>query len=239
MMGGDASVRTKNEKEKVGAVVVSAGQSQRMKGIDKIFADLAGKPLLAWSLDVLQECEAIDEIIVVLRKDSFERERKLLDQHRWSKVIALCRGGARRQDSVREGLNRLTGCTSVVIHDGARPLVTPDLIEKGLEEAKQTGAAVAAVPVKDTIKIASPTSFVEYTPQKDALWSIQTPQVFDFNLISQAHQKVHEDVSDDSTMVEKLGHKVKLYMGSYENIKITTPEDLTLAEAILRERKCA
>lgn len=224
---------------KVGAVVVSAGQSQRMKGMDKTFAGLGGRPLLTWSLDALQKCEAIDEVTLVLHRDSLERGQKLLAQHKWSKITALCQGGDRRQDSVWEGLKRLTGCVWVVIHDGARPLVTPDIIEKGLEQAKQTGAAVAAVPVKDTVKLASPGNFIEYTPQRDKLWSVQTPQVFSFGLISQAHQRIHEDVSDDSMMVESLGHRVKLYMGSYENIKITTPEDLALAESILRKRKCA
>lgn len=223
-------------KGKVGAVVVSAGQSQRMRGINKAFADLAGRPLIAWSLDVLQECEAVDEIVVVLHRDSLERGQELLGQYQWSKGVALCQGGARRQDSVREGLNSLKGCAWVVIHDGARPLVTTDIIEEGLEEVKQTGAAVAAVPVKDTVKVASLDNFVEYTPQRDTVWAVQTPQVFDFGLISRADQQVSGDVSDDSMMVESLGHRVKLYMGSYENIKVTTPEDLALAEAILGKR---
>ncbi|MFP3974948.1 MAG: 2-C-methyl-D-erythritol 4-phosphate cytidylyltransferase [Chloroflexota bacterium] len=226
-------------KGKVGAVIVSAGQSQRMNGINKAFAALAGRPLLTWVLDAFQRCGVVNETVLVLHRDSLDQGQKLLDQYQWSKVVALCQGGARRQDSVQVGLKNLTDCAWVVIHDGARPLVTAEIIERGLEKARQTGAAVAAVPVKDTVKLASPDNLVEYTPQRDTLWSVQTPQVFDFELISQAHQQVSEDVSDDSMMVESLGHRVKLYMGSYENIKVTTPEDLALAEAIVRERECA
>lgn len=226
-------------KGKVGAVIVSAGQSQRMNGINKAFAALAGRPLLTWVLDAFQRCGVVDETVLVLHRDSLDQGQKLLDQYQWSKVVALCQGGARRQDSVQEGLKNLTDCAWVVIHDGARPLVTPDLIERGLEEARQTGAAVAAVPLKDTVKVASSENFVEYTPQRDTLWAVQTPQIFDFELISQAHQQVSGDVSDDSMMVESLGHRVKLYMGSYENLKVTTQEDLALAEAILGERECA
>ncbi len=164
------------------------------------------------------------------------RGQNLAGEHRWSKVSQCCLGGTRRQDSVKEGLRRLTDCRWVVIHDGARPLLDTNLIEKGLAEARENGAAIAAVPVKDTIKTASPDGFVQDTPQRDGLWAVQTPQVFRFDLISRAHEEIPEDVSDDAMMVEKLGHKVKLFMGSYENIKITTPEDLALAAIILRNK---
>ncbi len=193
---------------KIGAIVVSAGQSRRMKGINKAFADLAGRPLIAWSLYALQKCGAIDEIVIVLHRGSLEQGQELLDQYQWSKVIALCQGGARRQDSVREGLERLTGFAWVIIHDGARPLVTSDLIERGLEEAKQTGAAAAAVPMKDTVKVSSPDNFVEYTPQRDTLWAVQTPQVFDFDLIYQSHQQVSEDVNEQVNQISSVAQEV-------------------------------
>jgi len=225
-----------NKEGKVGAVIVAAGKSERMGGIDKLFAQINGKPLLARVVDTFQECNVVDEIVIVLGKENLERGQKMADEQGWSKVTSLCLGGARRQDSVREGLNMLRDCYWVMIHDGARPLITIDTIEKGLTEAQENGAAVAAVPVKDTIKAASPGGFVHTTPLRDTLWAIQTPQVFRFDLIHQAHDEIHEDVTDDATMMEKLGHDVKLYMASYENIKITTPEDMAFAEIILRNR---
>ncbi|MCL0097330.1 2-C-methyl-D-erythritol 4-phosphate cytidylyltransferase [Dehalococcoidia bacterium] len=222
---------------KVGAVIAAAGQGQRMSGVDKVFAELGGKPLLARVLDTFQECLVVDEIVLVLGEENLERGRGLVGSHHWPKVTTTCPGGRRRQDSVKNGLQRLRDCRWVVIHDGARPLVTSDLIERGLAEARESGAAVAAVPVKDTIKRVSRDGWVKETPERDSLWTVQTPQVFLFDLIFQAHQEITEDVSDDATMVERLGHRVKIYRGSYENIKVTTTEDLALAEVILRRKK--
>ncbi|MBT4513174.1 MAG: 2-C-methyl-D-erythritol 4-phosphate cytidylyltransferase [Chloroflexi bacterium] len=222
--------------ERIGAIIVAAGKSERMNGIDKLFTLLDGKPLLAKVIEVFQECDSIDEIIVVLGQENLERTQQMTSQNGWSKVSSQCLGGARRQDSVNEGLKRLNNCQWVIIHDGARPLVTSDIIMKGLAEAHGIGAAVAAVPVKDTIKMTSEEGFVRDTPLRDNLWAVQTPQVFRSDLIIQAHSQITEEVTDDATMVEKLGHEVKLYMGSYQNIKITTPEDLALAEIILRNK---
>ncbi len=129
---------------KVCAVIVSAGTSSRMGGVDKIFADVAGQPIIARVLDVFQGCSLIDGIVVVLSKSNLERGQHLVRESGWSKVIDVCAGGARRQDSVREGLSRLKGCSWVLVHDGARPCVTPDLIERGLAAAQKTGAAIAA-----------------------------------------------------------------------------------------------
>jgi 2-C-methyl-D-erythritol 4-phosphate cytidylyltransferase/2-C-methyl-D-erythritol 2,4-cyclodiphosphate synthase len=221
---------------KVGAVIAAAGQGQRMGGVDKVFAELGGVPLLARVLDTFQECPVVDEIVLVLAEENLERGRGLVGRHHWPKVTTICPGGRRRQDSVRNGLQRLRDCRWVVIHDGARPLVSSDLIERGLAEVRESGAAVAAVPVKDTIKRVS-CGFVQETPQRDSLWAVQTPQVFLFDLIFRAHQEITGDVNDDATMVEKMGQGVKIYVGSYENIKMTTPEDLVLAEGILRRKK--
>lgn len=221
---------------KVGAIVVAAGSSRRMGEVDKIFANLAGKPLLVYTVDVFQRCPSIDQVIIVLSEDKLEEGRKLVEEHRWSKVVEVCPGGVRRQDSVREGLERLSGCQWVVIHDGARPCLEVDLIEKGLKEACQSGAAIAAIPVKDTIKVVSPSSFVEETPVRQSLWAVQTPQVFRFDIICEAYGKAQGEVTDDAALVERLGYKVKLYPGSDTNIKVTTPDDLSIAEAILRNR---
>jgi 2-C-methyl-D-erythritol 4-phosphate cytidylyltransferase/2-C-methyl-D-erythritol 2,4-cyclodiphosphate synthase len=224
-------------RDKVGAVIAAAGQGQRMGGVDKVFAELGGVPLLARVLDTFQECPVVDEIVLVLAEENLERGWGLVGRHRWPKVTTICPGGRRRQDSVKNGLQTLRDCRWVVIHDGARPLVASDLIERGLAEVRESGAAVAAVPVKDTIKMISPDGFVQETPERDTLWTIQTPQVFLFDLIFRAHQEITEDVSDDAMMVERLGHRVRIYRGSYENIKVTTPEDLALAEVILRRKK--
>ena len=153
----------------------------------------------------------------------------------WTKVAQVCAGGRRRQDSVAAGLAEITDCDWVLIHDGARPFVTPELIKRGLESAKETGAAAAAVPVTDTIKLAGDDRIVRETPPRRYLWTAQTPQVFRFALITEAYRKAKGDVTDDASLVERAGYKVKLYMGSYGNIKITTPDDLTLAEVIVQK----
>jgi 2-C-methyl-D-erythritol 4-phosphate cytidylyltransferase len=220
---------------KTGVVIVGAGSSQRM-GRDKVFISLAGKPLLAWSVDFCQTCKLVDQIAIVLNEAKLDLGRKLAAERGWSKVLEICAGGKRRQDSVRQGLNELEDCDWVVIHDSARPFLTTDLIRDGLEAAQATGAAVAAVPIKDTVKLCSSDMMVSKTLNRQELWAVQTPQVFRFDIIAEAHEQIKEDVTDDASMVEHLGRKVKLYMGSYNNIKITTPEDLALAELIAGKR---
>jgi len=223
------------DRAKVGAIIVAAGTSQRMGGVDKLLAPLAERPLLAYTLDAFQRCPSIHQIVVVLREQNRAEVRRLMTREGWTKVSDLCLGGRRRQDSVMAGLGRLNLCEWVVIHDGARPLVTVELIERGLEAAQESGAAVAAVPVTDTIKVATRERFVRCTPDRRDLWAVQTPQVFRFELIAQAYCQARGELSDDAAAVEQLGHRVKLYMGSYDNIKITTPADLVIAEVLLRK----
>ncbi len=218
--------------QQVGAVIVAAGSSQRMGGIDKMLALLSGKPVLAWAVNAFQWCNLIDQIVVVVSKQSLRKCQQLVAEQGWSKVADVCAGGRQRQDSVAAGLSRLNHCHWLVIHDGARPLVTEDLIERGLEAAKETGAAVAAVPVTDTIKVAGKDYIVRETPPRGKLWAVQTPQVFRFDIITEAYRRVKAKVTDDASLVEQLGYKVKLYTGSYDNIKITTPDDLALAEIL-------
>ncbi|UCG82655.1 MAG: 2-C-methyl-D-erythritol 4-phosphate cytidylyltransferase [Dehalococcoidia bacterium] len=219
---------------KVGAIIVAAGTSSRMGGIDKVFATLDGEPLLATVIAVFQNCSAIDKIVVVLARRSLGQGRKLVKDYGWSKVIAICPGGQRRQDSVREGLQRLTDCEWVVIHDGARPCIDTDLIERGLMAARESGAAIAGVPVKDTIKIVSRRRFIQQTPARQSLWAAQTPQVFRYDLIQEAYHHVNNEATDDATLVEQLGYKVEVYMGSYNNIKVTTPDDLAIAKLFIQ-----
>jgi len=211
---------------------VAAGESQRMGGVDKVLALLGGKPVLARTIDVFQSCNSIDRIVVVLSEQNLEPGKRLVAEEGWSKVTEVCPGGQRRQDSVVAGLSRLKDCYWVVIHDGARPLLTEGLISRGLVEAKETGAAVAAVPVTNTIKAVGGDRIVHQTPLRQNLWAVQTPQVFCYHIIAEAYRRAKGEVTDDASLVEQMGGKVKLYMGAYDNIKITTPDDLVLAEAL-------
>jgi 2-C-methyl-D-erythritol 4-phosphate cytidylyltransferase len=204
-----------------------------MAGINKLFAPLRGKPLLAWSVDTCQRYSLIQQIVLVLNDKDLARGRKLKNERGWSKVI-LCSGGARRQDSVREGLRQLGNCDWAMIHDGARPFLTQTLIEDGLKVIGEPGAAVAAVPVKDTIKLAASERLVKETLKRDRLWAAQTPQIFGFDLITRAYENLATEVTDDAAAVERLGYKVQLYMGDYRNIKVTTAEDLALARILAK-----
>jgi 2-C-methyl-D-erythritol 4-phosphate cytidylyltransferase len=219
---------------RVGAIIAAAGESRRMDGVDKIFAPLGGKPALSYVLDAFEQCESISQIIVVVSKNNVAKYRQLIAENKHSKPIGVCAGGKRRQDSVAAGLQKLKDCDWVVIHDGARSLVNKELIERGLAAARETGAAVAAVPVTDTIKIAGDDRIVLETPPRQNLWAVQTPQVFRYVLILKAYQKAKGEVTDDAALVEAMGGKVKLYMGAYDNIKITTKKDLMIAEALLK-----
>jgi 2-C-methyl-D-erythritol 4-phosphate cytidylyltransferase len=222
-------------KSKISAIIVAAGESRRMNGVDKLLAPLAGKPVLAWSIEAFQNNPVIDRIILVNNQKNLEQVQCLKVEKQWSKVAEVCLGGERRQDSVAAGLKLVSDCEWVIIHDGARPLVTQELIERGLEAARETGAAIAAVPVTDTIKLAGNDQFVIGTPPRSNLWAVQTPQIFRFSIIKDAYQQARGDVTDDASLVEQIGNKVKLYMGSYNNIKITTPHDLAVAQLYLKE----
>ena len=217
--------------QKVGAIIVAAGESRRMGGADKMFAKLGGKTILALVVETFQKCNSVDQIILVVNQQNVDKVRQLVAENQWDKITEVCAGGRRRQDSVAAGLSRLKNCHWGVIHDGARPLVTADLIEGGLEAARETGAAVAAIPVADTIKVAGDDRIVHQTPPRQNLWAVQTPQVFRFDIIAEAYKRAKGEVTDDASLVERLGYQVKLYMGSYDNIKITTNHDLLIAEA--------
>ena len=221
---------------RIGAVVVAAGKSSRMGGVDKIFAQLLGLPLIAYSLDRLETFPPVSEVVLVLDEGSLEKGRGLVRQCRYEKVSRVCSGGARRQDSVRSGLESLTACDWVIVHDGARPCLDHAMLRRGLEAAGESGAAVAGVPVKDTIKVVSSQDLVEDTPARVRLWAAQTPQIFRYDLLWDAHQRCQRPVTDDAAMVESLDHPVKMFMGSYENLKVTTQEDLAVAEVFLRSR---
>ena len=223
--------------ERVVAIVPAAGQGSRLGGVDKVLFPLSGRLLIAYCLEALQNSPLIDEVVLVLR--DLEKGRRLVEAQGFSKVKSICPGGPRRQDSVREGLRHVARCDFVLIHDGARPFLTERLIREGIEAARETGAAVAAVPMTETIKVAGQEGLVETTPSRSILFTAQTPQVFRFDIILKAYENSDGDVTDDSSLVEGLGVKVQLYPGSYDNIKITTPEDLALAEVLIKRRQAS
>lgn len=223
-----------NKDSKLGAVIVAAGISRRMGGTNKLFASLKGKPLLAWSVDTCQRCSLVQQIVLVLNDSDLSRGSRLKERRGWSKV-ALCPGGTRRQDSVKEGLRLIKDCDLVMIHDGARPFLTRGLIEEGLDIVEETGVAIAAVPVKDTVKLAAYGRLVAQTLPRDRLWAAQTPQIFSFDIITRAYENLTGEVTDDAAAVELLGHKVLLFSGDYRNIKVTTLEDLALARIIAKD----
>jgi 2-C-methyl-D-erythritol 4-phosphate cytidylyltransferase len=221
-----------SKQPKVSAIIVAAGDSRRMGGIDKLFAPLGGAPVLARVLDAFENCKKVDQVVLVMGAKNIDEGRRIVALAHWTKLTDICLGGKRRQDSVAEGLRAVKQCEWIIIHDGARPFVTVDLIERGLEAAKETGAAAAAVPVTDTIKFVRGSDIVLQTLPRENLRAIQTPQVFRFDIIKNTYKFAAGDVTDDAALVEKAGYKVKLYTGAYDNIKITTPDDLAMAGAL-------
>ena len=218
----------------VAAAIVAGGESRRMGGVDKLFAPILGKPLLLYCLEAFQRSERVHRIAVAAAASNMSRVRRIAEAHGVTKLVAVVPGGARRQDSVSNALDALGDADIVIVHDGARPFLDLRTIAAAADAALEHRAATAAVPVKDTIKIAASDMTVSDTPPRDALWAAQTPQAFDAALLREAHRRVSRDVTDDAAIVEALGHPVKLFMGDYANIKVTTPEDLPIAEAIAR-----
>ncbi|QBD81977.1 2-C-methyl-D-erythritol 4-phosphate cytidylyltransferase [Ktedonosporobacter rubrisoli] len=234
---------TSRMQDKSAAVIVAAGVSRRMKGRDKLWTPLSGRMVLSRTVSVFQASSLINTIILVISAERLSEAMALCRNERWYKVAAVVPGGIHRQDSVRHGLDALAEisptCRWVTIHDGARPFVTPTNLEDGLKAAMEHQAVTAAVPVKDTIKEVQQ-GIIASTLERTRLWMVQTPQVFSFPLIYQAHQLMRqsghdqEDITDDATLLTRLGHQVNIFLGSYTNIKITTQEDLLLAEALLQ-----
>lgn len=222
---------------KVGVVVVAAGGSRRMDGVDKIFALLKGRPLVSYCLEALHHTPEVAKIVLVLSSHNIEQGRRLVQEYGWSKVLDVCEGGERRRDSVAVGLSRLPDSSWIIVHDGARPFVDAELVSRGLSEARETGAAVAGVPVSDTIKVADDEHLVKETLRREGLWAIQTPQIFRRQLLAEAHETLAGEFTDDAAMVERFGARVRIYSGSSDNIKVTTPDDLRIAEALLDARK--
>lgn len=225
---------------KTAAIVLAAGQGKRMNSsIQKQFMMLKGHPLLYYSLKAFEE-SSVDEVILVTGPSEIDYcKKEIIKKYGFSKVRSVTAGGRERYDSVYNGLCA-SDCGYVLIHDGARPLVTADIIERTISAVKEYDACTVGMPVKDTIKISDDNDMVVRTPPRKNIWQIQTPQAFKYELIRSAHEKLRSgqieniSVTDDSMLVEELmNHAVKLVEGSYSNIKVTTPEDIMIAEALL------
>ena len=221
-----------------GAVIVAAGTASRMGGIDKVMAPLDGEPMIVRTVRTFQECDVISEIVIVTREDLILPISNLCSG--MDKVKAVVTGGKSRQESVELGMNALSKEVKLAaIQDGARPLITWQVIDRVVRAANTFGGAVPGIPVKDTIKVDNG-GLVKETPDRKTLRAIQTPQVFDFDLLRGALKKAKEDgaeVTDDCSAVERLGMKVKIVEGDERNIKVTTPMDLKIAELLLEEMK--
>lgn len=222
-----------------GVVIVAAGTGSRMNmGINKQFIKLEGKEIIAYTIEKFYNNSNIEDIVVVVKEDESELFKKeILDKYNF-KNIKIAYGGKERQDSVYNGLKLLDEkCDVVLIHDGARPFVSDKIIDKSIEEAKEHKAIVVGVPVKDTIKVIDNDKNIVDTPNRSVLWAVQTPQTFDYNILIDAYKDAFKNKfygTDDAMLVERIGYKVKMLEGSYNNIKITTQEDLNVGSQILR-----
>ena len=222
-----------------GVVIVAAGTGSRMNmGINKQFIKLEGKEIIAYTIEKFYNNSNIEDIVVVVKEDESEFFKKeILDKYNF-KNVKIAYGGKERQDSVYNGLKLLDEkCDVVLIHDGARPFVSDKIIDKSIEEAKENKAIVVGVPVKDTIKVIDNDKNIVDTPNRSVLWAVQTPQTFDYNILIDAYKDAFKNKfygTDDAMLVERIGYKVKMLEGSYNNIKITTQEDLNIGSQILR-----
>ena len=219
-----------------GAVIVAAGSASRMGGIDKVMAELGGEPMIRRTVRAFQNADAITSIVIVTREDLIRPISALCRE--MDKVVAVVAGGSSRQESVHLGLNALPkGTKLAAVHDGARPLISWEVIDRTVRAANTYGAAAPAIPVKDTIKVVQG-GLVKETPDRASLQAVQTPQVFDFDLLRGALKKAETDgaqVTDDCSAVERLGMKIKIVEGDERNLKVTTPLDLKIAELLLEE----
>lgn len=230
---------TKKENNFVSVVIVSAGNSTRMGGINKQFLEIDGIPVIARSISAFQNSNIVDEIVVVTRESDFDEIRNLVNKYNFSKVSAIVAGGETRQLSVFNGVVNTSENTDIVaIHDGARPLVSDNVIIETIKSAIDTGAAATGVKVKDTVKLVDENDNIIDTPDRTYMRFIQTPQVFNKTLYLNAVNTVKnsKDFTDDCMLIEAYGKTVKFIDGDYENIKITTPEDVELAENYLKRK---
>ena len=232
------------KQEKNTAIVLAAGQGKRMNSrIQKQFLEIDHRPVLYYSLECFQKSPLIQDIILVTGEEMISYcKKEIVERYNFTKVTKVIAGGKERYDSVYQGLLACEDCDYVFIHDGARPFVTEAMLERGVFGVQETGACAIGMPSKDTIKISDKEGFVQSTPDRSRVWSVQTPQIFAYSLIRSAHESLRRKdmtgVTDDAMVVEQeSGVRIRLVEGSYQNIKITTPEDLDIAETFLKKYK--
>lgn len=227
--------------ERITAIILAAGTGSRMNSnVHKQYMSLMEKPVLYYSLNAFEKSRVTDIVLVTGAGEEEYCRREIVERYNIQKVSAIVEGGKERYHSVYEGLKAAEGADYVLIHDGARPLVTEDIIARSIDAVRECRACVAGMPVKDTIKVVDEYGVTKETPDRSTLWLMQTPQSFSYTLISDAYKKLlaldNPVVTDDAMVLEKAyGQKVRVIKGSYRNIKITTPEDLIAAEAYLKE----
>ena len=224
------------------AVIVAAGKGKRMgTEISKQFLPLGGKEILAHTVQKFEKAKNIRDIILVTGADSLQDVQEMAQEYGWEKIVSIVAGGKERHDSVWNGLQQVAADTEIIlIHDGVRPFVTEDILNISIETALEMGGCVAGVPAKDTIKVCDGENIAIATPDRNVLWQIQTPQTFRKERIVKAYEQAKEDGfvgTDDASFAEHCGYPVKVIMGSYRNIKITTKEDLIIGEAFLKEEQ--
>lgn len=221
------------------ALVVAAGKGTRMgANINKQFINIKGKPVIYYSLKTFNDSEYIDKIVIVSAENEIDYvKNEIVRKYCFEKVEAVVAGGSQRYESVYNGLKAISNdCETVLIHDGARPFVSNRIIGEGLKYAQLYGACTCGVKPKDTIKVINAEGFSVLTPKRSELFAVQTPQCFSYSIIKECHERIQKadiEVTDDTMVVETFGYKVYTYEGSYDNIKITTPDDISVAEAIL------
>lgn len=225
----------------VSVIFPAAGQGRRMGlGFNKIFTELAGKPILIQTLLTFSHCDCVDELVIAVDINEMEIIKKVLSKIPRLKPYKIVAGGSERQYSVYNGLTAVSPEADIVlVHDAARPLISETVIQNVVNEVILSGSAVCAVPVKDTTAEINEFGFIEKVPNRDKLWAIQTPQGFKKEILTQAHKKAQEDDflgTDEASIVRRTGHTVKLIMGDYDNIKITTPTDLLMAEMLFSHK---
>ena len=238
LMNNSATDITSNSnRASAAAVLVAAGSGSRMNGGDKVFQGLCSRPLIEHSISVFMDSGLFQTTILVLSKNNIDKGHDLLSD-RVSEGLILTTGGIRRQDSVLRGLEKIHNASVVAIHDGARPCVTELLLKEGLQKVTKTGAAIPVIPVTDTVKSVNKYGRVERTVPREELKFSQTPQFFSVDLIKKAHKEINENVTDDASMVEMIGGEVEVFDGDAQNLKITTFDDIAIAQSILEARKC-
>lgn len=225
------------------AIIVAAGRGRRMGFKNKAFLMLRDKPVLYYSVLPFEKSDLVDEIILAVSKEKVNSAKKIVDKYGFKKVKKVVAGGYERQDSVHNALESIAEAGYVLIHDAARPLVSEELIQDVMKAAQKFGAAVPACPVADTIKRGK--KFVEETLARESLWIVQTPQAFTYEMVKKAYETARRNRycgTDDSSLIERFGYEIKIVEGYPENIKITTPSDLIISEALLKKglatRRC-